>query len=69
MPVLMAPMGSLHRFSPRGSLDVDDASEEFGTVNFLSTVTEPGLEEVAENTLGGLKLWAFSRLLLPFFSY
>ena len=50
MPVLMAPMGSLHRFSPKGSLDVDDASEEFGTVNFLSTVTEPGLEEVAENT-------------------
>lgn len=50
MPVLLAPMGSIHRFSPKGACDVDDAAEEFGTVNFLSTVTEPSLEEVAENS-------------------
>ncbi len=50
LPVLMAPMGSIHRFTPKGAIDVDDAAEQFGTVNFLSTVTQPSLEEVANNS-------------------
>jgi glycolate oxidase len=29
---------------------VDTACEEFGTINFISTVTEPSLEEIAENS-------------------
>jgi len=50
MPVLLAPMGGIERFSPNGALDVDDAAEEFGSINFLSTVTQPNLEEVAKNS-------------------
>ncbi len=50
MPVLLAPMGGIERFSPKGANDVDDAAEQFGTVNFISTVTLPSLEEVAENS-------------------
>ena len=50
IPVLMAPMGSIHRWTPNGANDVDTACEEFGTVNFISTVTEPSLEKIAANT-------------------
>ena len=41
IPVLLAPMGSIHRWTPNGACDVDTAAEEFGTINFISTVTEP----------------------------
>jgi len=50
IPVLMAPMGSIHNWTPNGAKDVDTASEEFGTINFISTVTQPGLEEIADNS-------------------
>ena len=50
IPVFLAPMGGLERFSPNGANDVDDAAHTFGSVNFISTVTQPGLEEVAANS-------------------
>ena len=50
MPVLLAPMGGLQRFTPNGGNDVDDAAEEFGLINFISTVTAPTLEEIAANS-------------------
>jgi isopentenyl diphosphate isomerase/L-lactate dehydrogenase-like FMN-dependent dehydrogenase len=50
IPVLMAPMGSIHNWSENGANDVDTAAEEFGTVNFISTVTQPSLEKIAENS-------------------
>jgi len=50
IPVLMAPMGSIHKWTPNGAKDVDTAAEEFGTINFISTVTQPSLEEIAENS-------------------
>ncbi|MBK17606.1 MAG: alpha-hydroxy-acid oxidizing enzyme [Rhodospirillaceae bacterium] len=50
IPVLLAPMGGIERFSVNGGLDADTAAEEFGTVNFLSTVCQPSLEEVAANS-------------------
>ena len=50
IPVMMAPMGSIHNWTPNGAKDVDTASEEFGTINFISTVTQPGLEEIADNS-------------------
>ncbi len=50
IPVLLAPMGGLQRFTPNGGNDVDDAAEEFGLINFISTVTEPTLEEIASNS-------------------
>jgi len=50
IPVLMAPMGSIHNWTPNGAADVDTAAEAFGTINFISTVTEPSLEVIAENS-------------------
>ena len=50
IPVLLAPMGREEIFCAGGAADVDTAAEEFGTINFLSTVTEPSLEEVAANS-------------------
>ena len=50
IPVILAPMGGIERWSVNGGLDLDDAAEEFGSVNFLSTVCQPSLEEVAANS-------------------
>ncbi len=50
IPVLLAPMGREQTFCEGGAAAVDTAAEEFGTINFLSTVTEPSLEEVAANS-------------------
>lgn len=50
IPVLLAPMGGIERFSPNGANDVDDAAHSFGSVNFISTVTQPSLEEIATNS-------------------
>lgn len=50
LPVLLAPMGRVQTFCENGAVDVDSAAEEFGTINFLSTVTEPGPEEVMANS-------------------
>jgi len=50
LPVLLAPMGSIQRFTVNGANDVDTAAEEFGTINFISTVTLPSLEEIAANS-------------------
>ena len=50
LPILLAPMGSLEKISPGGGSDVDTAAEETGTINFVSTVTQPSLEEIAANS-------------------
>lgn len=50
IPVMLAPMGGIERFSPNGANDVDDAAHNFGVVNFISTVTQPSLEEIAANS-------------------
>ncbi len=50
IPVTLAPMGGLEKFCPGGGNDVDTAAGEFGSINFVSTVTEPSLEEIAANS-------------------
>ena len=50
IPVMLAPMGGLQNFSPSGGNDVDTAAGEFGSINFVSTVTEPSLEVIAANS-------------------
>ena len=50
IPVLMAPMGSINNWTENGANDVDTACEEFGTINFISTVTQPSLEVIAANS-------------------
>ena len=47
IPVMLAPIGSLQSITPAGGIAVAKAAEEFGTVNFVSSVTQPSLEEIA----------------------
>lgn len=50
MPVVLAPLGGIQRFSKNGALDPDTAAEDCGLINFISTVTEPSLEAIAANS-------------------
>ncbi len=50
MPVMMAPIGSLQSLTPEGGVAVSKATAEFGTMNFISSVTQPSLEETAAST-------------------
>jgi len=50
IPVLLAPIGSLQTIVPEGALAVTRAAKAFGTMNLVSTVTAPGLEETAAST-------------------
>ncbi|MBI2230518.1 MAG: alpha-hydroxy-acid oxidizing protein [Deltaproteobacteria bacterium] len=47
IPVILAPIGSLQSLTPEGGVAVAKAAAEFGTVNFVSSVTQPSLEEIA----------------------
>ena len=51
IPVFLAPMASLQLVTPAAAQAVDDAAEEFGIINFLSGHSQPGLEEIAHNSL------------------
>ena len=50
IPVMLAPIGSLQIITPEGAVTVAKAAHEFGTLNFVSSVTQPGLEETAAAT-------------------
>jgi isopentenyl diphosphate isomerase/L-lactate dehydrogenase-like FMN-dependent dehydrogenase len=50
IPVLLAPIGSLQTIVPEGALAVTRAAKAFGTMNLVSTVTAPSLEETAAST-------------------
>jgi isopentenyl diphosphate isomerase/L-lactate dehydrogenase-like FMN-dependent dehydrogenase len=50
IPVVLAPIGSLQSITPSGGVAVAGAAEQFGTVNFVSSVTEPSLEEIAASS-------------------
>ena len=47
IPVLLAPIGSLQTITPDGGIAVARAAAAFGTLQLVSTVTQPGLEEIA----------------------
>ena len=47
IPVMQAPVGSLQTFTPEGGAAVSKACAEFGTMHVVSSVTEPGLEDIA----------------------
>jgi glycolate oxidase len=44
---MLAPIGSLQSITSEGGVAVAKAAEQFGTVNFVSSVTQPSLEEIA----------------------
>ena len=50
LPIILAPMGSLDALDPEGALTVARAAEEFGVISYLSSVTSPSIQEVAEKT-------------------
>lgn len=47
IPVMLAPIGSLQAITPGGGATVAKAAEEFGTINFVSSVTQPSFQEIA----------------------
>jgi glycolate oxidase len=47
IPVMLAPIGSLQIITPDGAVAVAKAAHDFGTLNFVSSVTQPSLEETA----------------------
>lgn len=50
IPVILAPIGSLQVFAPEGGVAAARAAAEFGTLQVVSSVTEPSLEETAAST-------------------
>ena len=44
---MLAPIGSLQAITPEGGVAVARAAEEFREINFVSSVTQPNLEEIA----------------------
>ena len=50
IPVMMAPIGSLQTITPEGGVAVAKAAAEFGSMNFVSSVTQPTLEAIAAST-------------------
>ena len=50
IPVMLAPIGSLQSIAPEGGVAVAKAAAGFGTVNFVSSVTQPSLEEIASSS-------------------
>jgi isopentenyl diphosphate isomerase/L-lactate dehydrogenase-like FMN-dependent dehydrogenase len=48
LPVALAPIGSLECFHPGAAETVVRAAKEFGVPHLLSSVCQPGLEQVAE---------------------
>ncbi|HXG52088.1 MAG TPA: alpha-hydroxy acid oxidase [candidate division Zixibacteria bacterium] len=47
IPVMTAPIGSLQAITPGGGATVAKAVERFGTLCFISSVTQPSLQEIA----------------------
>ncbi len=50
LPVMMAPMGGIQNYSEGGALVPDEVCEDIGSINFVSTVTQPDLEVTAAHT-------------------
>ena len=47
LPVLLAPLGGMTAFHEAGALSSAEAAREFGCLMMLSSVTEPGLDQIA----------------------
>jgi isopentenyl diphosphate isomerase/L-lactate dehydrogenase-like FMN-dependent dehydrogenase len=50
IPVFIAPIGSLQALDSHGAMAAARAAERFGVMSMLSSVTQPGLEEIAAGT-------------------
>ena len=57
MPVMLAPVGSLECFHPGAAAEIVRATGEFGIAHMVSSVTEPGLEGVAQAAPDALRIF------------
>ncbi len=57
IPVVLAPVGSLESFHALGAESVVRAAEEFGAAHMLSSVCDPGLEDLAATAPQALRLY------------
>jgi glycolate oxidase len=58
LPVMLAPVGALEIFDPAGAAaSVARGAGMFGAAHMLSSVSEPGLEKVAEAAPGALRIF------------
>ena len=57
LPVVLCPVGSLESFHPGGAEPVVKAAGEFGVAHMLSSVCDPGLEEVAQAAPDALRMF------------
>src|SRR6478752_7448845 len=57
LPVMLAPVGALELFDPGAGAGVARAAGRFGAAHMLSSVTEPGLEKVAEAAPDALRIY------------
>src|SRR6201992_1573410 len=57
MPVMIAPVGALEIFDPEGAAAVVRATGKFNIAHMLSSVSQPGLEKVAEAAPDALRMY------------
>ena len=57
LPVVLAPVGSLESFHPAGAESVVRAVNAFGAAHMLSSVCDPGLEDLAAAAPDALRLY------------
>ena len=57
LPLMLAPVGSLEAFTEGGGATAGKAAGQFGIAQMVSSVTEPGLEGVAEQAPHTLRLY------------
>src|SRR5512139_3748999 len=57
LPVVLAPVGALEIFDPNGAASVARGAGAFGAAHMLSSVSEPGLEKLAEAAPDALRFY------------
>src|SRR3978361_192507 len=57
LPVMLAPVGALEMFDPGGAASVARGAGRFGAAHMLSSVSEPGLENVAKAAPDALRIF------------
>jgi isopentenyl diphosphate isomerase/L-lactate dehydrogenase-like FMN-dependent dehydrogenase len=48
LPVMLAPIGSIHHYGPEGAISSARAAERAGTIMFLSTEAPPGIRAIRD---------------------
>src|SRR5580698_3582465 len=57
LPVLLAPVGALETFDPGSAASVVRGAGRFGAAHMLSSVSEPGLEKVANAAPDAMRMY------------